>query len=111
MFIKSVKESKKRINGDTLEIDVLVTDQDAVLVVEVKSSLGVEDVKDLMADLHRFRQFFPEYAEKRLYGTVAGIEIEEGADQYAHKHGLFVLGQQGETVGILNSSDFEPRLW
>lgn len=58
---------RKRINGDTLEIDVLVTNQDSVLVVEVKSSLGVEDVKELMADLKRFRQFFPEYNQKKLY--------------------------------------------
>jgi hypothetical protein len=32
---------KKRLNGQTLEIDVLVTNENHVLVVEVKSSLGV----------------------------------------------------------------------
>ena len=32
---------KKRLNGKTLEIDVLVTNENHVLVVEVKSSLGV----------------------------------------------------------------------
>ena len=36
---------KKRLNGQTLEIDVLVTNENHVLVVEVKSSLGVNDVK------------------------------------------------------------------
>ena len=102
---------KKRLNGQTLEIDVLVTNADHVLVVEVKSSLGVDDVKALMEDLTQFRQFFPEYNQKRLYGAVAGIELEEGADKYAYRQGLFVLAQAGETVTILNNSDFQPKNW
>ena len=102
---------KKRLNGQTLEIDVLVTNENHVLVVEVKSSLGVNDIKDLMDDLNRFREFFPEYAQKQLYGAVAGIEIEEGADKYAYRQGLFVLAQAGEAVSILNNPDFEPRNW
>ena len=103
---------KKRLNGQTLEIDVLVTNENHVLVVEVKSSLGVNDVKDLMNDLKQFREFFPEYSQKQLYGAVAGIEIEEGADKYAYRQGLFVLAQAGETVSILNNPYFEPsRHW
>jgi hypothetical protein len=102
---------KKRLEGQTLEIDVLVTNENHVLVVEVKSSLGVSDVKDLINDLAQFRQFFPEYANKYLYGAVAGIEIEEGADKYAYRQGLFILAQAGETVVILNHSDFQPKNW
>jgi hypothetical protein len=102
---------KKRLNGQTLEIDVLVTNENHVLVVEVKSSLGVNDVKNLMDDLNQFREFFPEYSQKQLYGAVAGIEIEEGADKYAYRQGLFVLAQAGEAVSILNNPDFEPRNW
>lgn len=102
---------KKRLDGKTLEIDVLVTNENHVLVVEVKSSLGVNDVKDLINDLTQFREFFSEYAQKQLYGAVAGIEIEEGADKYAYRQGLFVLAQAGEAVSILNNSDFEPKNW
>ncbi len=102
---------KKRLNGQTLEIDVLVTNENHVLVVEVKSSLGVNDVQELQSDLDKFRQFFPEYAQKQLYGAVAGIEIEEGADRYAYRQGLFVLAQAGETVAILNNPDFQPKNW
>ena len=100
---------KKRLNGQTLEIDILVTNEDHILVVEVKSSLGVNDVKQLVEDLNQFRQFFPEYSQKQLYGAVAGIEVEEGADRYAYRQGLFVLAQAGEAVSILNNSDFQPK--
>ena len=102
---------KKRLNGQTLEIDVLVTNENHVLVVEVKSSLGVDDVKELIEDLTQFRQFFPEYNQKQLYGAVAGIEIEEGADRYAYRQGLYVLAQAGETVSILNNPNFQPKNW
>lgn len=102
---------KKRLNGETLEIDVLVSNENHVLVVEVKSSLGVEDVKELIEDLKEFHQFFPEYNQKQLYGAVAGIEIEEGADKYAYRQGLFVLAQSGESVAILNDAKFQPKVW
>ncbi|MGK7963022.1 DUF3782 domain-containing protein [Crocosphaera sp.] len=102
---------KKRLDHKTLEIDVLVSNENHVLVVEVKSSLGVDNVKELMHDLTEFRQFFPEYNQKQLYGAVAGIEIEEGADKYAYRQGLFVLTQSGENVNILNDEQFQPKAW
>ena len=102
---------RRRLNGNTLEVDVLVENEFHVLVVEVKSSLGVEDIKEFLSDLPQFRQFFPEYAHKQLYGAVAGIEIEDSADIYAYRRGLFVLAQSGETVDITNSKDFQPRVW
>ena len=102
---------RKRLDGKTLEIDVLVTNENHVLVVEVKSSLSVDDVKELIKNLTEFRQFFPEYNHKQLYGAVAGIEIEEGADKYAYRQGLFVLAQRGENVAILNDTEFQPKTW
>jgi hypothetical protein len=102
---------RKRLDGKTLEIDVLVTNENHVLVVEVKSSLSVDDVKELIKNLTEFRQFFPEYNHKQLYGAVAGIEIEEGADKYAYRQGLFVLAQRGENVAILNYTEFQPKTW
>ncbi len=102
---------RKRLDGKTLEIDVLVTNENHVLVVEVKSSLSVDDVKELIKNLTEFRQFFPEYNHKQLYGAVAGIEIEEGADKYAYRQGLFVLAQKGENVVILNDTEFQPKTW
>ena len=87
----------------------LVTNQDHVLAVEVKSRLSVQDVKDFIEDLQSVREFFPEYNQKQLYGAVAGIEIENGADKYAYRQGLFVLAQSGETVTVINGKQFQPK--
>ena len=102
---------KKRKEGDTLEIDILVLNQEHTLVVEVKSRLSVADVQEFIADLQRFRHFFPEYAQNQLYGAVAGIIIDEGADRYAYRQGLFVLAQSGETITLLNNDEFQPKAW
>ena len=102
---------KNHHDGETLEIDVLVVNQGHILAVEVKSSLDVVDVKAFIEDLQQFRRFFPEYAQMQLYGAVAGIGIESGADRYAYRQGLFVLTQVGESVAILNDAKFEPKAW
>ena len=41
---KVAQRVRGKLNGDTLEIDVLVDNENHVLAVEVKSSLSVEDV-------------------------------------------------------------------
>jgi hypothetical protein len=110
--VHQVAQRLKRHSAEkTLEIDVLVTNEAHVLVVEVKSTLGVTDVKEFIEDLSQFRLFFPEYAQKDLYGAVAGIEIEKGAAKFAYRQGLFVLAQSGETVTILNDDNFQPKCW
>ena len=102
---------KKRRGGDTLEIDVLVVNAGHVVVVEVKASLSVEDVREFLDDLRQFRDFFPEYADWQVHGAVAGMRIEDGADRYAYRQGLFVLAQTGDTVKILNDAKFQPKAW
>ncbi len=42
-------------------------------------------------------------------GAVAGIDIQEG--RYGYQQGLFVIGQSGEMVRILNDKKFQPRFW
>lgn len=102
---------KKRKEGETLEIDILVLNQEHTLVVEVKSRLSVADVQEFITDLQRFRHFFPEYSQNQLYGAVAGIIIDEGADRYAYRQGLFVLAQSGGTITLLNNDEFQPKAW
>ncbi len=58
-----------------------------------------------------FKKFFPEYADRKAIGAVAGIDIDEGADKFAYRQGFFVIGQTGETVEILNDGKFQPKVW
>ena len=96
-----------RRGGEELEIDLLLVNGDALVVV--KSTLRVDDVRKFLEDLKRFPEFFPEYRGYRRFGTVAALGINESADRYAYRQGLFVLtlGREG-LVTLRNDDAFRP---
>ena len=98
-----------QINGRTMELDLLLETGDDVVVVEVKSTLKVADVQEFLVDLDQFLDFFPQHRDKLIYGAVAGLTIDEYADRYAYRQGLFVLSVTGDgLVRILNNDQFRP---
>ncbi len=105
------RRSESTRNGDRMEIDILAINGGYAVLIEAKSTLKVEDVNEHIERLKRFKEFFPEYAGHRVIGAVAGIVLEEDVDRYAYRQGLFVIGQSGETVQILNDEKFQPREW
>lgn len=112
--IEELNESHQRIevkrDGRQMEVDVLLKNGTVVIPVEVKTTLKVEDVREFLEKMQDFLFFFPEYTNYRVYGALAGVNIEEHADRYAYRQGLFVLtlGKQG-LAEILNDARFVPR--
>ncbi len=110
---RKVTASGQRIkafqNGDMMEIDILLSNSEEVVFIEVKSNLKVNDVKDAVKSIKKFKVFMPVYRGFRVYGAVAGINMEEGADRYAYKQGLYVIkaGTEG-LIRILNGDKFSP---
>jgi hypothetical protein len=99
------------IGPETMEIDVLGLNKKHAILVEVKSTLGIDDINDHIEQLNNFKHFFPEYADRQVMGAVAGIVIEENVSKFAYRRGLFVIGQSGDTVTILNDTKFRPEIW
>ena len=108
---KVLQRVQAEYEGRGMEIDILVVNEGYVVLVEVKSTLKVDDVREHLERLGQFREFFPEYADRQILGAVAGIVIEEQADRFAYREGLFVIGQVGDSVRILNDSQFQPKTW
>ncbi|MBF0153542.1 MAG: DUF3782 domain-containing protein [Magnetococcales bacterium] len=103
---------KAKLPGNRhMEIDLLVVNTDTVALVEVKSKLRSEDVRDHLTQLAEFKDFFPEYADRRVMGAVAGIVIEEGVDRFAMNAGLWVIVQSGDSMHLANDTAFVPRTW
>jgi len=100
-----------RREGESMEIDVFVSNDDEGVAIEVKTTLGTGDVRKFLNTLARFKRFFPRFADIRLYGAVAGIDIPDHVRDFAINQGLFVLGQSGETVAIRNDRSFKARAW
>jgi len=108
---KVYQRVKAHKNGKEIKIDILAIDKEYAVLIEAKSTLGIEDIKEHIERLKIFKKFFPEYSDRKVIGAVAGIVIEEGADKFAYRQGLFVIGQTGETVKILNDKTFKPKIW
>ncbi|MEO5353578.1 MAG: hypothetical protein H7835_10270 [Magnetococcus sp. XQGC-1] len=111
-----VHKVSRRVEADLpgdrrIEIDLFVVNTDAVVLVEVKSKLTVEDVREHLGRMAEFKEFFPEYAGKQAIGAVAGMVVEENVRRFAIHQGLFVLEQAGEMVRMANDAAFVPRLW
>ncbi len=111
--IGSEQRKKRQIGGETTEIDILLVNDDTVIAVEVKTTLSIEDVNDhINKHLKPFKSFFPEHKDKKVYGAVAYIHVEESADRYAYKKGLFVMAfAANEMVIIKNDTKFIPKIW
>jgi hypothetical protein len=102
---------RTRKQGFAMEIDIFAVDDDVAVLVECKSRLSQDDVDEFIEKLKRFKLSFPHYSGYRVFGAVAGIEINEGIDRYAEKNGLFVIRPSGDSVTIVNAPDFVPSAW
>jgi len=116
IMIRTALQNVVGLIGDKkyYEIDLLLINSQIAVAVEVKSSLSVDDVKEHLDRLEKIQKVQPErinMAGATLYGAVAGIIVENDADKYAYKHGLFVLRQKGSIVQIMNDKEFVPREW
>lgn len=107
---EAIQRDEVKRGGRQMEIDVMLADTDIVIPVEVKTTLKVQDVKEFLDRMKEFPFFFPKYRDCRVFGAVAGVKIEESADRYAYRKGLFVLtlGKDGLCT-ILNDEKFRPR--
>ncbi|HIJ84352.1 MAG TPA: DUF3782 domain-containing protein [Magnetococcales bacterium] len=111
-----IHKVSRRVEADLpsdrhMEIDLFVVNTDAVSLVEVKSKLTIEDVREHMVRMSEFKEFFPEYADKMAIGAVAGMVVEENVIHFAIRNGLFVMVQAGDSVRLANDETFIPRTW
>lgn len=98
------------LNGDNMETDVIGLGPKCAVLTEVKLRLRQDDIEEFLEKkLPRFFDFFPSFRRPVLYGGVAGMSIDKGVDRFAYKKGLFVIGQTGDNLRILNDEKFKPR--
>ena len=98
------------VNGQRMELDVVLENDRDTVVIEVKSMVRVQDVDDFLNELGALLDFFTRYAGRRVFAGIAGLDFAEGADRYAYHKGLFVLGLTGDgLVTIRNDPRFRPR--
>lgn len=97
--------------GEGLEIDLLVVNNDDVVVIECKSNLSIDDVNEHIERLEQMKRLMPRYFDYRISGAVAGMVIPENVAAYAIRKGLYVIGQNGEHLELRNEESFTAKIW
>ncbi len=65
-------------NGEDMEIDVLAyanSTINEVYIVEVKSHVREESIRQLQKIIQNFERFFPEHKDKKVFGILAAVDI------------------------------------
>ena len=94
-----------------MEIDVFGVNGMNAIAVECKSRLSSDDVDEMCQRLGNLKKAFPEYGSYRIFGAVAGIEVDDNVGRYAYQKGLYVIKPSGETVEIVNDEKFQAIAW
>lgn len=93
-----IEDDKNRL---LLEVDVFFRNGDKAMLVEVKTKLTTEDVKDHINRLEKMRCYADLHGDKRSFmGAVAGVVMTPYVKNYALERGFYVVEPSGETINI-----------
>ncbi|MDZ7621737.1 MAG: hypothetical protein U5O69_04760 [Candidatus Competibacteraceae bacterium] len=101
----------KRADGGNFEFDIIAHNGEELVVVEVKTTLKPQDVDDFIARLRQLKDWLPRYANNRIYGAVAWLTADAGAERMVENRGLFSIRATGQSASIQNAPTFTPRAW
>ncbi|MBD2621398.1 DUF3782 domain-containing protein [Microcystis flos-aquae FACHB-1344] len=107
----SVRASKE---GQHLEIDVLAYSNgelNTAYIVEVKSHVRQEDITQLKSILQRFRRFFPEHKDKKLYGILAAVDLSPELREKILQEGLYVAQIHDQVFELDIPDNFPPQTY
>lgn len=110
-----VQQTSQRVKGiyqgNQWELDIVVKNGDVVIIVEVKTTLRPDDVKHFLKKLPHIKTWLKEYQHNTIYGAVAYLSADAGAEQLAKSRGLFVIKATGDSAMIENTQDFVPNTY
>ncbi|MDJ0538085.1 MAG: DUF3782 domain-containing protein [Microcystis sp. M53603_WE2] len=107
----SVRVSK---DGKHLEIDVLAYtngELNTAYIVEVKSHAREEYITQLKSILQRFRSFFPEHKEKKLYGILASVDLSNELREKILQEGFYVARIHDQVFELDIPDNFQPQTY
>ena len=93
------------------EFDVVAKCGDYVMVNETKSSLRAQDVTDLIQTISVVREYFPEFQDRKIIGSIASVYVDDSVVNFATRNGVLALAVGDELMDIRNPKEFRPEVW
>jgi len=97
--------------GKNYEFDIIAHNGDEIVVVEVKTTLKVEDVNTHLDRLKNVKTWMSEYKNHKVIGAVAYLRADEESDTYSESKGLYVIRATGNSASITNKAGFKHRIF
>ena len=109
-----VKLYKGKYQDKEWEIDVAAANGDVAVVGEVKVTMSAKDIDTFVANnLRNFHLYVPEHRNKKIYGLIAFMKIDEGYEKEvlasAQKYGLLVVKAIGKTFTVVTPAGTKLR--
>jgi predicted RNase H-like nuclease (RuvC/YqgF family) len=103
---------KRRLpDGRREEIDAMAATGELIVLNSTKATLRSADVDGFIAQIDRFREFFPEYAALPVVGLLATLSVDDSVLRHAERNGFLVAAIGEELMELKNRPGFEPRRW
>jgi chromosome segregation ATPase len=80
------------------EYDLVMTNGEAVGIIEVKYKAHQNDLDKLERKMRNFKELFPWFKDYKIYGALAAFNVNEVAKKEALERGFFVLQRRGEVM-------------
>ena len=103
---------QKRMNGESIEMDAFGYENSTIntaVIVEIKSHLredAVEQIERIMAD---FPKFFPDHADKKLYGILACVHAPDNIKNLLRKKGIYLAVLHDDVFELCDFKNFTPK--
>ena len=95
------------------EADFFLENGQYAMPVEIKTELSIGDIDGHIERISKIREYMDARNDNRkLVGAIAGEIVAENVLRYAHKKGLYVLKQTGDSVAIASAPhNFKRQEW
>ncbi|MGO8880756.1 MAG: hypothetical protein ACLPVO_14460 [Desulfomonilaceae bacterium] len=106
-----VRRSHPKVKGRRKEFDVIAECDGYILVNETKSTLKPFDIPELKETIREFREYFPEYKDRKIIGSLATLDVDESLVKYASREGVLILAVGDELMDVKNEPGFKPTIF
>ena len=84
-----------------MEVDIALINGDSVALIEAKYRIHPEFIKEFAEKrVEKFRAYFPEYKDYKIYLGVAGFSFDDTVPVEAKKYGVGIVKPVGEGIEV-----------
>jgi hypothetical protein len=78
-----------------VQFDIVLYNDECVAIIEIKYKACKNDIYDLIRKAEVFRDWFPEYADHKIYLGLAGMSFLKNTVKNASDKGIAIIRQRG----------------